>query len=321
VSDGRAFKIFFVSLARSLGIPAWMDDVTGKIRCMKPGAASGEAEVLDIDFDQLQTTKSPVGRLILNYEPVGGIADPKYYTAFSISKFQDGAFRILGYDEGDVDMGGGVGWSNRFKNGVELDTGYYMLTSGVRQSDGSVLTRLAFFNIEEQKTTGVDLILRENNKNKAEIIGRLNSDTSFLPLDRKDAVSLADYANRQPGRYYVIAILGPGQEPTNHALRDIAALGRDFEESGQLFLFLFRDKAQSSKYRASDFPGLPGTITYGVDENGAILKQLVESLAPADETLLPVVVVANALGEVVFKSRGYTIGLGEQLAKTIESLK
>jgi hypothetical protein len=118
----------------------------------------------------------------------------------------------------------------------------------------------------------------------------------------------------------VLAILGPGQEPTNHALRDIAALGRELVAWGHPMLLLFSSREQSEKYRATDFPGLPSTITYGIDENGTILKRLVESLKLQNETLLPVVVIANTSGEVVFKLQGYTIGLGEQLIKEIHSL-
>jgi hypothetical protein len=321
VSDSKSRKVFFVSLARSLGIPTWLDEVTGKIQYMKYGTNSSKGQVSDIDFNRQETVQPSAGRLILNYKPAPAVTDPKYYTHFSISKFQGGTFRLLSYNEGDVDMGGGAGWSRRFKGGIKMDAGYYMLVSGVRQSDGSVPVRISFFKIEEGKTTSADLILRENKEKKAEIIGHFDAASSFRPLESANTEKLSEHCGADKGGYYVLAILGPGQEPTNHALRDIAAMGRDFEEWGQQIVFLFRDKDQSRKFHASDFPGLPPTITCGIDENGTILKQLAESLRLPDKTLLPVVIIANTAGEVVFKSQGYTIGLGEQLIGAIKLLE
>ena len=83
-------------------------------------------QILDVDFDSSKAVTSPKGTLVLKYTPSSGVTDPKYYTHFSISKFDNGTFRLLNYEEGDVDMGGGTSWERQFKNGVLLDTGYYM---------------------------------------------------------------------------------------------------------------------------------------------------------------------------------------------------
>ena len=72
--------------------------------------------------------------------------------------------------------------------------------------------------------------------------------------------------------YYVVAVLGAGQEPTNHALRDIAALSGEFEKWGRKMVLLFPSEEQYKKFRPSEFPGLPSTITYGIDVDGAIQK-------------------------------------------------
>lgn len=319
VSDHKSLKIFFVSLARSLGIPSWLDEITAKIQYKHLDKDSQEGQVLDVDFDQSEILQSPVGRLELKYKPVAAISDPKYYTHFSISKFKDGTFHLLNYEEGDVDMGGGTSWNHSFKKGVSLDTGYYMLVSGVRQKDGSVLSRMSFFNIEEGKTTAVDLTIHENNARNIEVIGQFDAGSAFLPLGSLNPERVSDYCNAR-SEYYILAVLGVGQEPTNHALRDIAALSRDFEKWGQRIILLFRDEEQSRKFRAEDFPGLPSTIIYGIDKDHAIQRQLAESLRLSNKTLLPLVIVANTSNEVIFSSQGYTIGLGEQLIKEINLL-
>jgi hypothetical protein len=273
--------------------------------------------VIDVDFEQSEAVQTPKGRLILNYKATPAQADPKYYTHFSLSKLNNGAVRLMNYAEGDVDMGGGTSWKNTFKNGLTLDAGPYMLVSGVRQSDGSVPATVSFFEVKEGGTSRVDLILREKDKSDIEVIGQLDTDLKLTALNNGEAVSIGDHCGCARGGYYVLAILGVNQEPTNHALNSIAAMGRDFEARGQRIIFLFPDKAQSLKYKAADFPGLPATTLYGIDEDGAIQKQLVQTLKLNDATQLPIVVVADTEGHILFKSQGYTIGLGEQLMKVI----
>ena len=321
VADNKSRNIFFVAVARSLGIPAWIDEVTGKIQYSRVIGKQVNGQILDVDFDNSKAMASATGTLNLKYTQSSGVADPKYYTHFTLSKFHDGTFHLLNYEEGDVDMGSGTSWECQFKNGVKLDTGYYMLVSGLRQSDGSVLSQVSFFTIEEGKTTDVDLTIREKIKSQVEVIGQLNSGLSFLSLNNNKSETIMDHCGCSRGGYYVLAILGPGQEPTNHALRDIAALSADFEQWGQRIILLFQDKEQSKKYRAFDFLGLPSTISYGIDENGTVQKEVVKALKLQNGTLLPIFIIANTSNEIVFKSQGYTIGLGEQLMNEIKLLK
>ena len=120
--------------------------------------------------------------------------------------------------------------------------------------------------------------------------------------------------------YYVVAVLGAGQEPTNHALRDIAALSGEFEKWGRKLVLLFPDEAQYKKFRPTDFPGLPSTIVYGIDKDGAIQQQIAQSMKLTNATILPMFIIADTFNRVVFVSQGYTIGLGEQLMKVIHGL-
>lgn len=317
-ADTNSRNVFFVSLARSLGIPAWIDNITGKIQytCFSRDFPGGQT--LDVNFEQTQSVKAPTGILKLRYEPSPAVADPKYYSHFTLSRFRDGAFRLLNYDEGEVDMGGGTSWARRFKNGITLDTGYYMLVSGIRLPDGTALSQLTFFSIEEGQTRTVDLVIRENKRETINIIGRFDTASTYLPLSGNTAANIAGEAGYG---YYILGILGVGQEPTNHALRDIAALGSDFEKQGQKIVLLFPDKEQSAKFNPSDFPGLPSTIRYGIDENDLIRKQLLQVAKLSNGSLLPLFIIGNRSNEIVFVSQGYTIGLGEQLMKEMNLLK
>lgn len=316
VADIKSRNVFFVSLLRSLGVPAWVDRVTGKVQYK---ASDGQA--IDVDFEQTQAASAPKGKLILDYKPTSAVPDPKYYTHFSLSKIENDAPRLMSYDEGDVDMGGGTSWAHTFKNGITVEAGHYMLVSGVRQSDGSVSTGIAFFDVNEGETSRMALVLHEKGGKNIEVIGHLDTTLRLTPLNSEESVGISDHCGCTRDSYYVLAILGVNQEPTNHVLRDIAALGRDFEACGQRIVFLFPNKAQSLKYKSADFPGLPSTISYGIDTDNVIQKQLGNALKLKNSTQLPIVVIVNTEGDIVFKSQGYTIGLGEQLMKEIKHLK
>lgn len=317
VSDEKSRNIFFVSLARALGIPAWIDEVTGKIQYQDFANNSlKNGQTYDVDFDAAEQTVAPSGLLKTTYKPISGLDNPKYYSHFTLSKFKDGTFRLLNYDEGDADMGAGATWANLLKNGTRLDTGYYMMTTGTRLASGGVLSTVSFFTIEEGKTTVIDLIMRES-KTQIQVIGNFNSESTYLPIGSQEPTSLLSTCGRG---YFVVAVLGAGQEPTNHALRDIAAMSSDFEKWGRKMVLLFPTEEQYQKFRPSEFPGLPSTIVYGIDADGSIQKQIAASMKLPNATILPMFIIGDTFNRVVFVSQGYTIGLGEQLMKVIHGI-
>jgi hypothetical protein len=245
------------------------------------------------------------------------LEDPKYYSHFSISKLTDeGTLQLLNYDEGDVDMGAGATWSNLLKNGTALDEGNYMMVSGTRLANGGVLAKLEFFPIKAGKETKVDLVMRES-ADEVQVIGNFNSESLYKPLDSEEMKSILNTTGRG---YYVVAVLGVNQEPTNHALRDIAAKAKEFEEWGRQMVLLFPSEEDYAKFRPQDFPGMPNTITYGIDKNGAIQAQIAKNMKLANKNSLPMFIIGDTFNRVVFVSQGYTIGLGEQMMKVIHKL-
>ena len=311
VADAHSRNIFFVSMARSLGIPSRIDEVTGKVQLI------GNDGITDVNFETSAPAETKTGKFMATYKPIKSLADPKYYSHFSISKLTDaGTLQLLNYDEGDVDMGAGATWSNLLKNGTALDEGNYMMVTGTRLANGGVLATLEFFPIEAGKTTKVDMVMREA-KGDVQVIGNFNSESLYKPLDSDDMKSILTTTGRG---YYVVAVLGVNQEPTNHALRDIAALAKDFEEWGRGMVLLFPSEEDYAKFRPQDFPGLPKTITYGIDKGGAIQTQIAKQMKLANSEILPMFIIGDTFNRVVFVSQGYTIGLGEQMMKIIHKL-
>ena len=311
IADAHSRNIFFVSMARSLGIPSRIDEVTGKVQLISNDG------VTDVDFDATTPVETKVGKFMATYKPIKSLADPKYYSHFSISKLTDeGTLQLLNYDEGDVDMGAGATWSNLLKNGTALDEGNYMMVTGTRLANGGVLANLEFFQIQPGKTTKVDMVMREATGD-VQVIGNFNSESLYKPLDSNDMKSVLTTTGRG---YYVVAVLGVNQEPTNHALRDIAALADDFEKWGRSMILLFPSEEDYAKFRPQDFPGLPKTITLGIDKDGAIQQQIAKQMKLSNSTILPMFIIGDTFNRVVFVSQGYTIGLGEQMMKIIHKL-
>ena len=311
VADAHSRDIFFVSMARSLGIPSRIDEVTGKVQLINVDGA------IDVDFGSINKEESPKGRLIAKYKPIKSLSDPKYYSHFSISKLTDeGTLQLLNYDEGDIDMGEGATWSNLLKNGTALDEGNYLMVTGTRLASGGVLAEMEFFPIHSGKTTTLDLVMRES-QDDVQVIGSFNSESLYKPLEGEDLKSILNTTGRG---YFVVAVLGVNQEPTNHALRDIAAKAKDFEDWGRGMVLLFPSEEDYAKFRPQDFPGLPKNITFGIDKDGSIQAQIAKEMKLANKTILPMFIIGDTFNRVVFVSQGYTIGLGEQLMKVIHKL-
>ena len=310
VTDYSSRGIFFVSMARSLGIASRIDPVTGKVQYLK------DNNWIDVNFEEEVTDAVPTqqGVLMAKYEPVGSLTDLRYYTHFSIKKFNGRRFELLAYDAKDPGMDVGEQYSTLFENGLALDPGYYVLTTGTRLSDGSVLARTTFFTIESGKTTNVDLIMREPEKG-LRIIGNFNSENRYLPVGETEDKSLLQTTGRG---FYVLGLLDGGSEPTTHAMQDIALVKGQLDEWGRSFVFLFQNEEHKKNFEKKNFQGLPENTTFGI-EDGSMLKEIVANMRLQNNNL-PIFIVANTQNEIVFISQGYTIGLGEQLMKVIEEL-
>ena len=331
ITDERSRDIFFVDVARSLGIEARKDAVTGKIQYKSKGVhlsqvhqpnskevhQKTDGEWQDVKFDNTAdktSTAAALGTIKLTYEPTKLLDNPKYYSHFTISRIENGTAQLLNFDEGQADMGNGTTWSNTFKNGYKLDAGTYMLTTGTRLANGSVLASNRIFEIVKGQTTTLPLEIRQNT-NEVTVIGSFNSE-SLVTKDGKEVSLLS-----QTGRgYYVVGILGVGQEPTNHALHDIEKMKEAFEAWGRPVVLLFESEADATKFNHDEFPGLPSTVQFALDKDGSVRKQIAREMKLMNEKQMPMFIIADTFNRVVFVSQGYTIGLGEQMQGVFKKL-
>lgn len=236
VTDSHSYEIFNVACSRRNG-----DDVP----------AATKTGILKINFN--------------------ADADPRYYTHFSIKKFNGNTFDLLAYDAMDPGMDVGLLYSQLMEDdGLCFEPGYYVMSSGPRRADGSVLNHIVFFTIEEGKTTEIELVMR--------------SDVSSLIGER------------------IVAYLDGGSEPTTHAMQDISILKDRFNNLGGNMTFFFQNEDDLKNFKLKNFNDLPQNIVFEINQD-------------IPTTNLPIFLIFNEKDEVIFESKGYTIGLGEQLLK------
>ena len=145
------------------------------------------------------------------------------------------------------------------------------------------------------------------------MIGSFNSENRYLDLAGGTVKSILSTTGRG---YYVIALVKPNHEPTAHILNDMAPLLSEIEQCGVKVLLLFADSDEAARFKAADYPAMPGNVVLGTDVNGAIAAEM-ETFG----TDRPVVLIADTFNRVVFASEGYTIGLWHTILSTLSKLK
>lgn len=318
-ADVRNKGILFVAAMRSIGVPARIDEVTGKVQYVTlsakaPMPTEQTANWQTINFAG-QSSEAPShdqqATLTLTYTPREHMENPGYYYHFTLSRIANGSPVLQNYDEG-------AKWDNAFSSARPIDAGDYLLTSGTRLADGTVLAHLNVFNAAKSNSVSEPLVMPED-KEGVQVIGTFNSENLYYDVAAQKEKSVLSTTGRG---YYVIALIRANHEPTNHVLHDIEKLRSELEAWGRPLLMLFTSQDEYDRFQKNraEFTDLPSTLSFGIDANGAVAADLFGSGLTKTHDL-PLVVIADTFNRVLFASQGYTIGIGEQLKNTIGKLK
>ena len=310
LTDELGRNIFFVSVARSLGMPARINEVNGKPQYYADG------KWIDV-FAPSAKAQNPQAKITLDYKEAAHNDNPKYYIHFTLSKLDEGRLDLQTFPEEAT-------WKDDFVKGQAMDTGEYVLTTGTRMASGKVLAHLQRIHLD--KDQAVAFTLRESQED-VQVIGSLNAEDIYHDKQLNTDKSLLSTTGRG---YYVLAIVAPNQEPTNHAMRDISVYKDEFEKWGRKMIFLFQNEDEAQRFNFAEFNQLPETVVWGTDVDGKIRQEVLEQMkltspipeqsSPTRSLSLPVFLVCDTFNRVVFCLQGYTINLGEQLLKVIRQL-
>jgi len=296
VSDSFSRDIYFVALCRSLGIPSRLE----------PGS---NGDVPQFYFRKewhdvwLAGRNQPLpGKGFVRFSSGEKNPVPEYYTHFTIAHFENGHYKTLQYDYNKK--------VTDFKDELALAPGHYMLVTGNRINDSKILSTLSFFELKENEHKAIDIKLRKD-VSPVEILGTIDLNIK-ISLPDKSGITLKSIADKG----IVLAWIDPDKEPTEHIFNDLPLLKSELDSWGGYFIFLSNQSEESNDFKLESIKGLPANSLYSVDIDSKILKEITKSVLLSD-IHFPFLVLTDKNGNIILKSEGYRIGIGEQILKKI----
>ncbi|MBB3186785.1 transglutaminase-like domain-containing protein [Microbacter margulisiae] len=301
LADKKSRDLFFVAACRTFGIPARLNPETQFPEYMKQG------KWLRAVFSAHAIANPVLGSLhLLNGD---NPMVPQYYLHFTIGELRNGTYHTLYFDE-DKKV-------TDFPQQIPLAIGHYVLVTGNRLQDGSVLSSLTYFQIKKGQETTIKVQLRQP-KNILAASGKLNlNDLYIKPLDSTTPVSLASLSG---GKDMALILLDPDKEPSKHILNDLGSYINYFNQGDVKFVFAMSQmNAQQSNELATY--ALPANRLEGIDLSDHLVKAISAIYNQGSPANLPLVLLMDKAGQIYYFSAGYKIGIGEQLLRIEASMK
>jgi len=294
VSDAASRDILFVAICRSLGIPARLEPATKVPQYYDKNCWNNQF------FIKTKELKTSTSTLILKNDISNGLITPEYSTHYTIEKFKNGKYITLDY-EMDSRL-------KTFPSELILEAGDYLLVTGNRKQDGAVMASLRFFNLKPGQRFELPIKLRKS-KQPAKIIGKIRDNIEFDDYNTHSIIKYQQLKNKNT----VFIWLEPGKEPSKHAIADISKLKTNFENWGGNMVLLLPENFKTSfdNHLISEMP----KQSLLMNDKNNVLKEIENISKSKLADNLPLIVVVNQKGEIIFVSNGYKIGIGEQLLK------
>ena len=145
VSDHASRAICFVTICRTLGIPARLEPGRSEPQYFINGIWN------DVYFSDQKKPDMKKGYLKLESADKNPV--PEYYIQFTLARFEGGRYNTLEYE------------FNRkitdFKDELPLPPGHYMLVTGNRLNDSKILSNISFFDLSENEHRTVEVRIRK----------------------------------------------------------------------------------------------------------------------------------------------------------------
>ncbi len=298
VANSGSRDIFFVAACRTFGIPARLNPETQVPEYWKNG------KWLLAGFDAVPPVQPLKGALQLTQK--ANPVEPQYYYHFTIARIKDGVSTTLEFEEGMK--------LSDFPASVQLDTGRYVLVTGNRMEDGSVLNSMTFFRIDAGKPAQVEVSLRKL-PGDLKPTGKLDLST----LELLTGNTPQQYTSLTGGKDAVIILLDPDKEPSKHILNDLGPYVDHFNKWNGVFVVAI-PKEKSQQAGVLKTYSLPKNLVSGVDNNDGLFAAVSKIYGDGLKEKLPLVMVCDGAGSIYLFSAGYKIGMGEQILKVTPAL-
>jgi hypothetical protein len=234
---------------------------------------------------------------------------PQYARHFTIARIQDGKSQTLEFEEGRKLTG--------FPDTLMLETGQYLLVTGRRLSDASVLSSLELFYVSKETPVTVNVELRKEVA-EIKILGRCEPGKITLnSLSDNSGVRLSDLMKTKNS---VIVLLDPESEPSKHILNDLQPYTEQFDNWAGQFIFVVVSGKEVKSGTFNNYR-LPSGKYFAADKRNELGQMLTPLTGKISVNTLPVVIFCQPTGEILLTSSGYKIGIGEQLLQLIKRLE
>ena len=302
LADRHSRDIFFVAVCRSFGQAARINPATSL-----PQYFNG-TEWINVAFEPV--TENIAEKGFIHFVNPDENFDPKYAINFTIARYNAGVYRSLEFDYGMK--------ISDFETKTEIEAGKYLLVTGNRQPDGSVLSSVTFFEVPAKIVTDVKVVIRQD-YSPAEPWAKINP--VFYKFNKYATNEVLELKDLLAQKGAILIWIDPDKEPSKHVLADIPAVKDIIEKWGGGMLFLFPTEKVSSSFIPSTFPNLPSQSTFAYDKKAKMLTEMGYLCKRSNHNNLPVIVITDKNGYLVYYSEGYKIGIGEQIAKALTPLK
>lgn len=309
-ADSASRNRFFVAACRTFGIAARMGGVSG---CPQ---YKSEGKWIDVMLDgDVAAKEAAKGTIRTTYDPkiVPTIPTPNYYRHCSICRIENGKCRTIRFDANTENDLGATADPSLLTQKITLDEGYYMLTTGNRMASGKVLARSTTFSVKGGEVQDVKMVIRPASDDIG-VIGSMDAEKLYLPEGAESEKSLLSTAGRG---YFIVAVMGTSDEPTNHASRGLQSIAEELQQWGRPLIILHASKEDSEKYNRQMLGNTKAH--FGVDVDDKVRSMLCSGCNSTSKTL-PVVALCDSFGRVVYFSQGYNTSLAEQLKGVIHKL-
>lgn len=285
-------KILFVAIARTFGIPARLDPVTGKMQYFKEGA-----------FHTIQTEgeKWQTGRICINGEDYNQWI---YMQNWTIAKKENGVWKTLQIQEG-------------YRGGIEMEAeeGEYRVITSNRLPNGNQLASTMEFCMKAGEERRIGLIQRYAKLD--EMLNRISLETFHVKDASGDIISSKQFLEKGMQLFVWAEV---GKEPTEHIFNEMCERQEEFAAYEKTINVILR--------AASDIENPTFEKTKKVFPNICVFYddayENVNTLSRAmfgDPDKLPLIIVMDENHNGLYSISGYNVGTGDMLLRILKHFK